>query len=1057
MTEKNYRISIFNEKFERFREKRIVLYGIGNNTQAILKHYGTEYNFIGVTTENAKGVYWNGYRVLTEREIIELQTDIIIIAAQIASAEVVYNRVLQFCVQNNILLFDMYGNDAILVHQDVTKQQAFYYRKSIDEFMQLAENYDVISFDLLDTFLMRGFYSELQFYRQVEKQLKGKYRFQNFVSNRWKAKQCNNVYDIEHVYEQMQQYEGLSSTEREELAKLESVIDLKNVYTRSIMLDLYKQLKEKGKKVVFTSDWYLLANEQEKFLRAAGINDYDGLYVQSAHCGFKRSGLFRKIKSDFVECSILHVGDDRLDDWITPKMYGIDTYVIYSPFETMQNSEYALDKETLEDDDNCKIVQEFLLEAFANPFVLCGTIGKLPLSDKAKSLVSQIRIKGNSSIDSITYKPELLKLDDESNKIIEIPKFKKVDVSIIIPAYNQFEYTFLCVQSIVKHSENISYEIILADDCSTDGVRNIENVIHNITVIHNNENLKFLKNCNNAANKARGKYILFLNNDTQVQPDWLSPLLELMEQNEKIGMVGSKLVYPDGHLQEAGGILWKDGSAWNYGNMKDPMDPEFMYVKQVDYVSGASMMIRTSLWKEIGGFDTNFAPAYYEDTDLAFEVRKHGYQVVFQPKSVVVHFEGISNGTDTSTGLKNYQIVNQQKFYEKWKEVLEREHFANGTEVYLAKDRGQTKKQILVIDHYVPNYDKDSGGRCTFMYLKAFLNMGMKVTFIGDNFARPEPYTTTLNQLGVEVLCGNYYYNNWREWLKENLKYFDYIYLQRPHISIKYIDLVKEYGRGKIFYYAVDLHYIRMYRNYQITGNPESLKESENWKKIELDLFEKADVGHVVGSYEQKVMQDLFPNKPIRNIPIFIYDELPERIEKDFSQRKDILFVGGFGHTPNVDAVLWFANEIFPKLLEKYPELVWHIVGSKAPDQIKSLANENIILEGFVTDEELGELYRKCRLVVVPLRYGAGVKGKIVESAYYQIPVVTTSVGGEGIDASVGSFIMEDDADKMAELIKQLYVDFTKLRRMSDAGTKLIKRYFTSEAAERVLLEDIDI
>ena len=406
--------------------------------------------------------------------------------------------------------------------------------------------------------------------------------------------------------------------------------------------------------------------------------------------------------------------------------------------------------------------------------------------------------------------------------------------------------------------------------------------------------------------------------------------------------------------------------------------------------------------------------------------------------------------------MKNYQVVNEKKFLKKWEGVLRKEHFENGKDVYLAKDRGQTRKQILVVDHYVPNFDKDAGGRCTFMYIKVFLDLGFKVTFIGDNFAKPEPYTSVLTQMGVEVLYGNDYFNNWQEWLKGNLKYFDYIYLQRPHISIKYIDLVKEYGRGKVFYFAHDLHHIRLYRDYQVTGNRESLIESEKWKKIEIELFRKADVGHVVGSFEQNVMQNIFPNKPIRNIPLYIYDEMPEAIEKDFSRRKDLLFVGGFNHHPNVDAVLWFAQEIYPRILKKYPDMVWHIVGSNAPEQIRQLQGENIVLEGFLSDEELEEMYRKCRLVVVPLRYGAGVKGKIVEAAFYQIPVVTTSIGGEGIDESVGSFKMEDKPDEMADLVIRLYSDLEELRKMSDAGLTLIQSCYTSQAAKRVLVQDMD-
>lgn len=642
-------------------------------------------------------------------------------------------------------------------------------------------------------------------------------------------------------------------------------------------------------------------------------------------------------------------------------------------------------------------------------------------------------------------------------KVLEFTQWKNPTVSIVIPVYNQFGYTYNCLESILKNSGDVKYEIIIADDCSTDQTKALNTVAHGIKIIRNRSNLRFLKNCNNAAKHAKGEYILFLNNDTQVQENWLSPLVSLIESDAAIGMVGSKLVYPDGYLQEAGGIVWKDGSAWNYGQRKRPEDPEYNYVKDADYISGAAIMIRKSLWKSIGGFDERFAPAYYEDTDLAFEVRKHGFRVVYQPLSVVVHFEGISNGTDVKEGLKAYQVENQKKFLEKWKDVLEKEHFPNGEDVFLAKDRSRFKKQILVVDHYVPNYDKDAGGKCTYMYLKTFLKLGMKVTFIGDNFAKMEPYATELNQLGIEILYGNYYYNNWQEWLKDNLKYFDFVYLQRPHISVKYIDIVKQYGRAKVFYFAHDLHHLREYRQYQLDHNPETLKSSERWKAIEYELFSKADVGHVVGSYEQGIMQKAFPDKPIRNIPLYIYEDELTDIQKDFSKREDIMYVGGFGHPPNEDAVLWFANEVYPKVLEKYPHMKWHVVGSKVTKAVQALANDNILIEGFQPDEELHRLYRECRMAIVPLRYGAGVKGKVVESAYFQIPLITTSIGAEGLNCEDNTFVIEDDADKMAEKICSLYEDYDALKEMSDKGKVFIRKNFTLKAAEDILLADMEL
>ena len=669
-----------------------------------------------------------------------------------------------------------------------------------------------------------------------------------------------------------------------------------------------------------------------------------------------------------------------------------------------------------------------------------------PASQLDLELVEEVPKKG---------KTKELKIED-FEKIV-LPVWDEPQVSIVIPVYNEFQYTYNCVKSIVKNSGNVSYEVIIANDCSTDITQEIEKAVENVRIITTKKNVRFLLNCNNAAKYAKGKYILFLNNDTQVQENWLSPLVSLIERDQKIGMVGSKLIYPDGLLQEAGGIVWKDASAWNFGNRKNTEDPEYNYVKEADYISGAAIMIRKELWEEIGGFDERFVPAYYEDTDLAFEVRKRGYKVMYQPLSRVVHFEGVSNGTDVQTGLKHYQQVNFERFYEKWKDVLEAEQEANGENVFTAKDRSNHKKHMLVVDHYVPHHDQDAGGKCTFMYLQTFVRMGFQVTFIGDNFYRHEPYTTELNQMGIEVLYGNYYYNNWQEWLKENGHYFDYIYLQRPHISIKYIDLVKQYSQAKIFYFAHDLHHIREYREYEMTKDPEKLASSQKWKEIEYELFEKADVGHVVGSFEQEKMQEVFPDKPIRNIPLYIYEENLTNINKDFATRNDILFVGGFGHSPNIDAVLWFAKDIYPQVLQKYPNMKWHVVGSKVPLKVQELASDNILIEGFLSDEALDKLYRECRLAVVPLRYGAGVKGKVVESAYYQIPLITTSIGAEGLSREEQFMVVEDDAAKMAEIICELYENYQELRAMSDNGIKFIQNHFTMQEAERVLRLDIDI
>lgn len=639
---------------------------------------------------------------------------------------------------------------------------------------------------------------------------------------------------------------------------------------------------------------------------------------------------------------------------------------------------------------------------------------------------------------------------------LEVPQWTDPQVSIVIPVYNQFEYTYLCIKSIVENSGDISYEILIADDCSTDLTQQLDKIISGVKVIRNQENLRFLRNCNHAAQFAKGRYILFLNNDTQVQKDWLAPLVELIERDEKNGMVGSKLVYPDGRLQEAGGILWKDGSAWNYGNRSDPDAPEYNYVKEVDYISGAAIMIRRTLWEEIGGFDERFAPAYCEDSDLAFEVRKHGCRVLYQPLSVVVHFEGVSNGTDTSSGQKAYQVINQKKFFEKWKDVLEKEHFENGYKPFVARERGQGKKFLLMVDHYVPQFDKDAGSRTVFQYIQLFVRQGYHVKFIGDNFFPHQPYTQVLQQMGVEVLYGPYYANHWKEWLQENGQDIGYAFLNRPHIAVNYIDEVRQYTPARIIYYGHDLHFLRERREYELTGDSALLRSSEEWKKKELALMRKADWAYYPSSVEEQEIHAIAPDVQVKAIPAYLFSNVEDR-NFQANKRKDLMFVGGFGHRPNVDAVKWLAEEIMPHLVQLLPDVTVHILGSNPPEDVKRLESPHLKIEGFVTDAQLEEFYSNCRLDIVPLRYGAGIKGKVVEAMRYGMPVVTTSVGAEGIDGAEEILAVEDDAKAFAERVAQLYGDERELAKRCKASLEYVRMHFSPENAAEVIGPEFDM
>lgn len=630
-------------------------------------------------------------------------------------------------------------------------------------------------------------------------------------------------------------------------------------------------------------------------------------------------------------------------------------------------------------------------------------------------------------------------------------------VSIVIPVYNQIHYTYACLASILEHTKDVVYEVIIADDVSSDATKELSKFTENVVICRNETNQGFLRNCNQAAKAARGKYVMFLNNDTQVTEGWLSSLVNLIEADSTIGMVGSKLVYPDGRLQEAGGILWSDGSGWNYGRLDDPEKPEYNYVKDVDYISGAAILLSTQLWKKIGGFDERFAPAYCEDSDLAFEVRKAGLRVVYQPLSKVIHFEGVSNGTDVNgTGLKRYQVENSLKLREKWAEEFKRQSENNGNpDPFRARERSQNKDIILVVDHYVPTYDRDAGSKTTYQYLQMFVEKGYVVKFLGDNFLHEEPYSTTLQQLGIEILYGKEFQAKIWDWLKDHGDDISFAYLNRPHIAAKYIDFIKNKTSMKVIYYGHDLHFLREGREYELTGNPEKREASEYWKSMELRLMKKAAVSYYPSYVEREAIHEIEPSIPVKAIVAYVFETFLSHISEDFQEREGLLFVGGFAHPPNEDAVLWFARDIFP-LIRDVLQMNFYIVGSKVTEEIKALQQpgNGIIVKGFVSEEELAELYARCRIVVVPLRYGAGVKGKVIEALYHGAPVVTTSIGAEGIPEAEQVMAIKDDPTEFAQEVLSLYQDEERCRQMCRNTQDYIRRYHSIDAAWSVVGED---
>jgi GT2 family glycosyltransferase/glycosyltransferase involved in cell wall biosynthesis len=622
--------------------------------------------------------------------------------------------------------------------------------------------------------------------------------------------------------------------------------------------------------------------------------------------------------------------------------------------------------------------------------------------------------------------------------------------SVLIAVWNKLELTRRCLDVLLEQRSPLLHEIVVVDNGSTDGTAEYLAELAAreplVTVVSPGENLGFVGGNNVAAGHATGDYLVFLNNDTEPREGWLEALVETAEGDAAVGAVGAKLIYPDGRLQEAGGIVFADASGWNYGRGGDPDDPRYTFVRDVDYCSGAALLVRTSLFRQLGGFDTLYAPAYYEDTDLCFALRDLGHRVVYQPASEVVHHEGATAGTDLAEGMKRYQEVNRHSFRAKWADALRTQSQPHPALVRRASDRAPGKR-VLVVDPLMPAYDRASGSKRLFELLRMLSGAGHAVTFIARNGAGGERYKAELERLGVEVYAGDpakvIQSPPARPFELPSLLTetgYDLALLSFYYVAEQYLPEIRSYSpHTRIAIDTVDVHWVREEREAELYGDAARTQQAAVTKRRELGVYAYADALVAVTEDDRQALLAQLPDVHVHVVPN-VHDTVGAG--PGFEERDGLLFVGNFNHPPNGDAALWLCEEILPRVRAELPGVRATIVGQNPPAEVAAHAGEAVHVTGWVPETE--PYVSSHRVSVAPLRYGAGMKGKIGEALAAGLPVVTTPTGAEGMGEA--PLLVADDADAFAAEIVRVYRDRSLWERLAASSRDIVEQRWSPRA-----------
>ena len=684
-------------------------------------------------------------------------------------------------------------------------------------------------------------------------------------------------------------------------------------------------------------------------------------------------------------------------------------------------------------------------------------------------------------------------------------------VSFIMPVHNNVLSAAQSILELFRTAHEVpSAQFIVVNDGSTEDFSSLHFVIArlqklfgiNVALLRSPTNHGFSAAVRAGLLHSKGKWVVLVNSDVFVGKGWLKMLHATAENSPRAGIVGPLFLGDGMIVQEAGGIVFRDGSAANGGRgaRTGPVPAHLNHMRLVDYISGGCIMLKRSEFLDAGGFQSDaYGQGYYEDTDLAMEMRKMGKAVIYQPLSVVFHQEGGTFGTDEDSELKRSLMSrNKVVFYNKWNLELQH-HCKSGTEEMRSQYRLADGKSVLFVDYVLPDWDHDSGSLRTFNILRLLLRAGYHVSFRSFAGGRAQRHAE-LRLLGVQVFPVEPIV----DWKLTDSKYaclYDVAIVSRRDVFKDTLKALKaQCPDMPVVFDTVDIHFLREARVALTESSPDALQASRSWdftrtslryvtewidhageaeaervkenKDMEMDLIKQANATWIVSPAEFDILQHFGATEDDKiSVVSNLYELPPFQTTSECDARTGILFVGNLLHAPNHQAIVTLLRDVLPMIIKRLPrghlrDFKVHIAGandlpSEINDWVRSQVEKSsyIKFHGFLSDDSLRDLSDNIRIVVAPLLSGAGVKGKVNDAMIRGIPVVTTPIAAEGMHISDGKDCMvASTPSEFALKVVQLYTGCDDLwHRLAKNGYRTVSRHFSMSSVAPFVMETFSL